>query len=150
MDVENAFTRFESALDAQLALAGADPAVEQATAALRTVLRPALRELAVEFAEQAAAECAAQLPGHDVSVVVRGGEPELVIRPDEGSEVTFSTDDLEARLTLRLPPDLKSAVERAASDAGDSINTHVIRLLSQRAASARNKAGKRIRGTVQT
>ncbi len=149
MDVEGILTQFEAAMTGQVALSGGDPAVEEAAALLQAALRPALRQLALDLAQQAAGECAAQLPGHAIDVVIRSGEPELVVRPAEAETADLTSEDFEARLTLRLPTTLKAAVEEAAGEAGDSINAHVVRLLAQRTAKL-GGGNKRMTGRLDT
>ena len=147
MNTDSVMAEIEAAVGAQLELAGDDPAVEVAASALLTALRPALRAAATELAEQAGAEVAAQLPGHEVAVILLDGEPTLQVRPDAPTS-TFSTEDLEARLTLRLPPTLKTDLEDAAGDAGDSVNAYVIKALSGRSRSKRYR--KHTSGTLET
>ena len=88
--------------------------MEQASQALLTALRPAFRQVAYELAQQAAHEVAAQLPGKEVDVVLEDGEPVLRVRYAATGEV-LDPEDLDARITLRVPADLKEAVESAAS-----------------------------------
>ncbi|HJQ30295.1 MAG TPA: toxin-antitoxin system HicB family antitoxin [Rubrobacter sp.] len=149
MDSKAALTRFEAALTNQVALAGGDPAVESAARALRDTLRPAARQLALEFIELAAAEVDAQLPYHRVEVVIRGGEPAVEVRAGEEGERRPSGEEYEARITLRLPPSLKSAIEEAARAAGESVNSYVVRDLSRLTARP-GRVGKRMKGTVRT
>lgn len=149
VDSKAALTRFEAAVTNQLALAGGDPAVESAARALREALGPAARQLAVELAEQAAAEVDAQLPLHRVEVVLREGEPALDVRAGEEGEKRPADEEYEARITLRLPPSLKSAIEEAARSAGDSVNSYLVRDLSRLTARS-GRVGRRMQGTVRT
>lgn len=147
VDTNSALTRLEAALTSQLALAGADRAVESAAQSLLVALAPAVRQLATDLAEQAAVELGAQLPEYQVDVVLREGEPALAVHPRAGSGMVG--DDYEARITLRLPSALKSLVEEAAGGSGESINSWVVRALSgvaQRGA----RPGRRVTGVVRT
>ena len=147
VDTNTAVTRLEAALTSQLALAGADRAVESAAQSLLAALGPAVRQLAIDLAEQAAVELAAQLPEYQVDVVLREGEPALAVHPRAGGGLMG--DDYEARITLRLPNALKSLVEEAAGGSGESINSWVVRALSgvaQRGA----RPGRRVSGVVRT
>jgi hypothetical protein len=130
VDSKAALTRFEAAVTSQVSLAGGDPAVEAARA-LREALGPASRQLALELVEQAAAEVDAQLPHHGVEVVLRGGEPALEVRSGERERGRPADEEYEARITLRLPPSLKSAVEEAARAAGESVNSYPVGALSR-------------------
>ena len=147
MNTEAIVARFEDQLVAQGRLAGEDPAVEQVVEALVSTLGPAMRQAALELAEQAAAEVGAQLTTGRVEVVLADGEPSLVLRT-EGAEPSFSADELEARMTVRLPTNLKTALEEAADDAGDSVNSFVIKTLATGA--TRGRKGRRIRETLET
>jgi hypothetical protein len=119
VDSRAAVSRFEAAVTSQVSLAGGDPAVEAAARALGEALGPASRQLALELVEQAAAEVDAQLPHHGVEVVLRGGEPALEVRSGEQERGRPADEEYGARITLHLPPSLKSAVEEAARVAGN-------------------------------
>ncbi len=148
MDTMSVISGIEAALADQLYLVGDDPALVSAGEALLTALRPALSQAALDLAQQAAEEADAQLPDHEVNVVLQDGEPSLTVRPVE-SDVTFTTEDLAARMTLRLPKLLKSELEEAAGVTGDSINAYVVKALSSSGRPSR-RTGKRITGRFQT
>jgi hypothetical protein len=148
VDTIAVLTEIEAALTGQLRLAGDNAAAAEAGATLLAALQPALARAAFRLAEQAAHEVEAQLPDHEVNVILDDGEPAIRIRPVE-ADVRFSSDDLEARLTLRLPKGLKSELEEAAGTAGDSINAYVIKALSTAGRTGR-RTGRRITGTFQT
>jgi antitoxin component of MazEF toxin-antitoxin module len=147
MDIEAAIREIEGAVEAQLRLTGDDPVVNEAAEGLMAALEPALRQALARLAEQAAAEVAAQLPDHSIDVVVNQGEPSLVVR-QVSEPVTVSTDDLEARLTVRLPSDLKQHLELAAGEIGDSVNTYVVKTLTSKA--KRRGSTTRFDGTIST
>jgi hypothetical protein len=147
MNTEAIATKLEDHLVAQGRLAGSDSAVEQVIDVLVSGLGPAIKQAALDLAEQAAAEVGAQLTTGHIDVVVSDGEPSLVVRSDV-SEPSFSTDDLEARMTVRLPTNLKSALEEAADDAGDSVNSFVLKTLAT--GTSRSRKGQRIRETFET
>jgi len=149
VDSRAAVARFEAAVTGQAALAGGDPAVESAARALRDALGPAARQLALELAEQAAAEVDAQLPHQQVEVVLRGGEPALAVRAGAEWERRPAGEEYEARISLRLPPSLKVAIEEAARSAGESVNSFLVRDLSRLTAGS-GRVGKRMRGTLRT
>jgi hypothetical protein len=103
------------------------------------------------MAEDAAQEVAAQLPDATVRVVIEDGAPTLVVERQETDEgVAYKGKDLEARLTLRLPAALKSALEEAAGDSGDSVNSHVVEALGQALHRHRRISGRRFSGTIET
>ena len=147
MNTEAIAAKLEDQLLASGRLAGSDPAVEQVVDALVTAVGPALRQAVLELVEQAAAEIGAQITTGTVDVVLSDGEPSLVFRRDE-VETSFSSDELEARMTVRLPSQLKSALEEAADDAGDSVNSFVLKTLAT--GTSRSRRGRRIRETLET
>ncbi|MFQ5517873.1 MAG: hypothetical protein ACE5E8_09900 [Acidimicrobiia bacterium] len=145
MDLDSALTEFEGHLANQLALAqhARDVSVESLVAALR----PAVQGLAVGIAGQVAGEFIAQAPEYDVEVVVVDGQPGIRARlapPD-----IDAGDDVEARLTLRLPASLKGIIEEAAREAGDSLNSFVVKSLSSRSRGGRGR-GHRVTGKLRT
>lgn len=139
--------KLEDQLAAQGRLASSDPAAEQVVEALLVSIAPALRQAALDIVEQAAAEVGAQLATDQIDVVLQDGEPSLVVR-SEAAESSFTADDLEARMTVRLPSNLKSAVEEAADNAGDSVNSFVLKTLAT--GTTRGRKGQRIRETFET
>jgi HicB family len=149
VDSKAALTRFEAAMTNQVALAGGDPAVEAAARALREALGPAARQLVVELIEQAAVEVDAQLAYQRVEVVLRGGELALEVRAGEEGERRPAGEEYEARITLRLPPSLKSAIEEAARSEGESVNSYLVRDLSRLVARS-GRVGQSMKGTVRT
>ncbi|MFQ5554612.1 MAG: hypothetical protein ACE5GC_04480 [Acidimicrobiia bacterium] len=146
MELSGAISDFEAAIATQLELVGDDPVVEEAGAALLGALEPALRSALLSLVEQAAEEVAAQLPDISVDVVLSEGEPDLVVRATD-APVAVNTDDLSARLTVRLPSTLKVELEDAAGELGDSVNTYVVKALSSRSS---KKWSKRITETFET
>lgn len=132
MDLSTSLTRMEAALTAQLALLGGDEAFGASAEALYAALEPALRQLGFDLAQQAAAEIGAQLPDTEVDVVLADGEPSLKVRTS-APQATAPADELDARLTLRLPESLKRLVEEEAEGLGDSVNSWVVKTLATRA-----------------
>jgi hypothetical protein len=135
-------TNLQATLTNQAAVSG-DPAVDTAVAHLVEALGPALHVAAMEIAEQAAAEVGAQLPDHEIAVVLADGDPALRVHERPATTLTTSNEDLDARLTLRLTPTLKQLVEEAAQNAGDSINAWVAEALGKQAGRQRT-VGKRV------
>jgi predicted HicB family RNase H-like nuclease len=145
-----AITRFQTTLEQQILLAGSDPAVETAGRALLTAAGPAVRSLALDLAEQAAAEVRAQLPGQRVEVILEEGEPALRVRAEEAPPVAATPDEAaDARVTLRLSPRLKEALEEAAVRSGESLNGWLVKTLSAQGG-RRHSRGQRLEGTIET
>jgi len=142
MLVQPVLNNLLAALGSHRALAD-DPAVDEAAAALLDALGPALRLAAMEFAQQAASEVRAQLDGHAVDVVVVDGDPALRVTATSTGAGAQPEEDLDARITLRLPPTLKRLIEDAATIDGDSVNSWVVDTLATRTHRA---AGRRGRG----
>lgn len=147
MDISAVVEEIESALSAQLGLTGDDPAVVRAGEAMVVALQPAIERAALRLAEQAADEVDAQLSGKSVSVRLREGTPILTVE-DSGEPITIDTDELEARMTVRLPDRLKALVEEVASESGDSVNAYVVKTLSSKTRS--QSRDKRFIGTIET
>lgn len=144
MQVKPVLNNLCASLDAHRALAD-DPAVDEAATALIDALGPALQLAAMEFAQQAAAEVGAQLGDHVIDVVIADGDPTLRVTEAAraGSEPT--DEDLDARITLRLPPTLKRLIEDSATVDGDSVNSWVVDTLSKRTSRAAGKGrGRRV------
>ena len=149
MDTTVALTRFQAALEQQMALAAGDQAVEAAGLALVAAAQPALRALAFDLAEQAATEVRAQLPGYAVEVVLEQGDPVLRVRSEEVPGRGSADETADARITLRLSPRLKEIVEGAAAEHGESLNTWLVRTLSAHGG-RHHQRGRRMEGTIET
>lgn len=149
MDIESVVQQVRRIAEAQLRIAGDDPAIAAAGEAVLTALEPALRQAASALAEQAAAEVTAQLPENTVDVVLSEGQPTLVVRRT-GESVTVNTEDLGARMTVRLPEDLKDDLELAASELGDSVNTFVVKALAGSAKALKRSSRSTFEGTIET
>lgn len=147
MDASVVMSEIEASLAAQVRLAGDDPQVAEAGEAILAGLEPAIDRAVMHLAEQAAGEIDAQLAGYRVGVELREGAPVLVVHQQE-DKVTISTDDLEARITLRLSEQLKGVLEDAAGETGESVNTFVVKTLASKA-KQRGK-GRRYTGTIET
>jgi hypothetical protein len=144
MNLDAVTTTLEARTEAQLRLSG-DPAVEAAGAAILEALRPALNEAALAIARQAAEEVAAQLPDRSVDVVIEGDDPMVRIGKPSGEPIV-EADELDARITLRLPRALKDLIESVADVEGDSVNSYIVKSLNTNAAAAR-PSSSRVRGS---
>lgn len=147
MDASIVMSEIEASLAGQLRLAGDDPQVLEAGEAILAGLEPAIDRAVMHLAEQAADEVDAQLTGQRVGVELREGTPVLVVQQQE-DPVTIATDDLEARITLRLSEQLKSVLEDAAGETGESMNTFVVKTLAGKA--KEHSKGRRYTGTIET
>lgn len=149
MDIESVVGQVRAVVVGQLVLAGDAPSIITAGEAILAALEPALHQAGTALAEQAAVEVAAQLPDHTVDVVLSGGQPNLVVR-SVSETIAINTEHLDARITVRLPEELKGDLEEAASDIGDSVNTFVIRALAGRTKARRHSSRSTFEGTIET
>lgn len=147
MDITSVFTELEAAVHRQLELTADDPDVTEAAAALIAVLEPALRQAGTTLAEQAALEVGAQLPDYRVSLVITDGEPQLQVQQRE-ADVEITSGGNEARLTLRLPENLKLLLENAALDTGDSVNSYVVNTLASKTKPSKSGRGNRVKTSI--
>jgi hypothetical protein len=108
-----------------------------------------LRLKLFDLLSQAAVELNSKLPFGHIEVRLAGQEPELVF-VDSPAE-SAGSEELSARISLRLPESLKSAVEKAADREGISTNAWLVRAIA-RAAESRpvHVSGKRLSGYAQS
>ncbi len=144
MQVQPIVNAVQAALASQGSLAAGDVAVEEAIDHLVSALAPAIRQAAMDLAEQAACEVRAQLPDRTVDLVLADGDPALRIAEATVSAESSSSEELDARITLRVPPSLKSLIEDAAETAGASVNSWVLDALSRRARKPQQGQGFRM------
>lgn len=149
MDIESIVQQVQATAEGQLRIASDNAAVQAAGDAVLVALEPALRQAASSLAEQAAAEVSAQLPENTVDVVLSDGQPTLVVRRT-GDSKTINTEDLDARMTVRLPEDLKDDLEVAASELGDSVNTFVVKALAGSAEALKKSSRSTFEGMIET
>jgi predicted HicB family RNase H-like nuclease len=144
MHLDHVFIEIETAVDNQVRI-GAPELAEVATE-LMTALRPSFERAMLNVIQEAAAEISAQLVGQSVEVRLSEGEPSLVIT-EQRNAPTIDPDELEARVTLRLPTSLKTLIEESASSSGDSINGWVVDALRTRA--GRRTSGNHVEGIFE-
>ncbi|KAA3641376.1 MAG: hypothetical protein DWP92_01265 [Armatimonadetes bacterium] len=149
MDIDSVVAEFKAVVHGQLRLAANDEAVEAAGEAILAALEPALRQAGSSLAEQAAVEVGSQLPDRAVEVILRDGQPTLRVQ-QANDPISINADDLGARMTVRLPHGLKVDLESAAAEAGDSVNTFVVRALAGKANRTKTSTSSRFDGTIET
>src|SRR5919199_1090548 len=113
-----------------------DESTAAAADRLATAIHAAAGLRLLDALAEAALEVSAQLPHGHVEVRVSGRDPQLVYVEEAPADdhAAATEDGLSARITLRLPESLKSALEAAAEREGVSVNTWLVRAL-QRAVS---------------
>ena len=128
-----------------------DDASRQAAERISQALEPSVRLRLQDLLTEAAAEITAQLPNGRVDVRFAAGDLELTYVEEEvPAGPPVSTDDMTARITLRLPEGLKGIVEAAAALEGLSANTWLVQTIARNAEQRRRHAGKRLTGFGQS
>src|SRR5882757_2108847 len=118
-----------------------DESTARAAELLAVALESAIGRRLLEALGEAARELNGQLEGGRIEVRVAGGDPELVYIRDEEAPATEPADEaFTARITLRLPESLKARLEGSAAQAGVSVNTWIVQVLS-RAGESRPSTG---------
>lgn len=142
--------RFVEKLERDLAAVAAlgDDAVAHAAERLIQALRGSASYRLMEALSEVALEISAQLPDGHVEVRLAGPDAELVyVGPQPADPPAVSSDDgLSARITLRLPENLKRELEAAATREGVSLNTWLVRALSRSTAPPPRRSGRRLTG----
>ncbi|MFI0795288.1 ribbon-helix-helix protein, CopG family [Micromonospora rubida] len=116
--------------------------IERLTVSMESAIRLALLEALSDAADEITRELA---PG-SVQVRLRGRDPEFVVAPHQVEQPQESTTDrgavpaddaatgfedgATARINVRLPEQLKAAVEEAAGKEGRSVNAWLVRAAS--------------------
>jgi HicB family len=129
-----------------------DEDVAAAAARLSDALGATISMRLLGLLSEAALEVGSQLPGGHVELRLAGEEPSLVYVPDEAPAQPAPADDgLTARITLRLPDSLKTALEAAAAQDGVSLNTWIVKALARGLTlAATSRIGSRLTGFGQS
>jgi hypothetical protein len=142
--------RFVQSLEADLAAVAAVGDEQTAAAAERLIhaLRGSAGLRLLDVLGEAALEISGQLPAGHVEVRVSGQDPSLVYvgEPEGEAEPTAADDGLTARITLRLPEQLKAQVEAAAAREGISVNSWLVRALGRSVAPRAQRSSNRLQG----
>jgi hypothetical protein len=151
-------SQFIEALQAdlrELAQIGGEELV-QATDRLGGAIKQSATLRLIDALTNVALDLSGQLPNGHVEIRLSGQDPELLYVEEQPAEPLGGAEDgLSARITLRLPESLKTAVEASAESEGVSVNAWLVRAL-QRAVSGPGVGGraqrsdKRITGFAQS
>jgi len=119
---------------------------------LSELLSSNLRLKLFDVLSQAAVELSAKLPSGHIEVRLAGQEPELVYVDTAGGDSGMAGEELSARISLRLPESLKTAVEHAAAREGVSTNTWLVRAIARASESRTHtqSTGKRLTGYARS
>ena len=147
--------RFVDALKADLTAVAelGDDATSEAAGRLVLTLQASVGLRLLDALSEAALELNEKLPSGHVEVRLSGQYPELVYVSEEpeaavgGGEAAYT-----ARITLRLPEELKVSVEAAAGREGVSVNTWIVRALfrATTAGTAAVQSGNRLTGYARS
>ena len=135
----------------ELAELGDERSVEVARR-LSEALSSNLRLKLFDLLSQVALELSSKLPSGHIEVRLAGQEPELVFVDSSGDSTGATAgEELSARISLRLPESLKTAVEKASDREGVSTNAWLVRAIA-RATESRpvHVSGKRLSGYAQS
>jgi len=139
------------------ALAGPDEGLQESMARLGRPLEASMQLRLLDVLSEASLELSSQLPTGHVALRVAGRDAGLVyVGPPEPVEAPASPADEEggtARLTLRMPDALKSAVESASDAEGLSVNAWLVRAVKRaldRPSDRPRKSGNRITGYARS
>jgi len=119
---------------------------------LSEALASNLRLKLFDLLSQVAVELSSKLPAGHIEVRLAGQEPELVFVDAPGDAGgTMAGEELSARISLRLPESLKTAVEKSAASEGVSTNAWLVRAIA-RATESRpvHVSGRRLSGYAQS
>lgn len=132
------------AADLDKATALADDATRATTARVAVAVEPALRLAMTQLLADAAAQLTSDLSGAVVTVRMDGREPVLHVQeqpiadlPPTLVEPASADDDGTARVTVRLPEQLKRQAENLAQRADQSLNTWIVQAVRRAVQPAR-------------
>jgi predicted DNA binding CopG/RHH family protein len=120
------------------------PELEQAVERLVAPLEPVMRSRILDAVTQLAAELTTDLPEGRVETRLDGDSVTLAFVQDAEAP-REAREDLDARITLRLPETLKARIEAAAARQGVSVNTWLLRQI-ERGSSTDTRGRRQLRG----
>src|SRR5436190_3982074 len=128
-----------------------DEAAASVASRIAAAMGPPLRVRLIEALTEAAAELGPQLPDGRVEVRLVAADPVLVyVDEAPASRKLPEEEPTEARITLRLPESLKSAIEAAASREGLSVNTWLLQVLARSVETRARRGGHRLTGFARS
>lgn len=149
MQLSHAVNTLETAVETQLRIA--DPDIAAAGSQLMAALKPAITQTMMDVVAMAVSEISSQLEGQTIDINLVEGNPELVVGEDPSAvppPPPSGTENDEARITVRLPGYLKDLIATEAEGAGDSINSYVVDVLSDKTR-RRGPGGTQWRTTIE-
>jgi hypothetical protein len=145
-------TPFLDSLQRDLAAVAAAGNAEESEIVRRfsTALDSSARLRLLEAVSEAASELTAQLPGGRVEVRLAGSDPALVYVEESRSPAPGVEDGLTSRISLRLPPALKTGIESAAAREGVSVNSWIVQALGRGIEERPRGPGRRLSGYARS
>lgn len=144
------------AADLDKATALADDDTRAISARVAVAVEPALRLAMTQLLADAAAQLTSELPATVITVRMDGREPVLqvheqqaVAEPAPSEPIAGSEDEGIARVTVRLPEQLKRRAEALAQAAEQSLNTWIVQAVrgaAQAPRTDRRNPSRRITG----
>lgn len=128
-----------------------DENVALAAERLSEALRGSARLRLLDLLSEVTLEISGQLPAGHLEVRLVGQEPSLVYVEERQQEDFGATDDgMAARISLRLPDTLKTAIDDAAAKEGISANAWLVRELKRAVhRGSHPKVGNRLTGFAE-
>lgn len=143
------------AADLEKATALADDATRAISARVAVAVEPALRLAMTQLLADAAAQLTSELPATVITVRMDGREPVLqvqeqaVAEPTPSEPIAGTEDEGTARVTVRLPEQLKRRAEGLAQAAEQSLNTWIVQAVrgaAQAPRTDRHNSSRRLTG----
>ena len=137
------------------AAAGGEQALETARLIADTI-EPAVRLTVIDALSAMADEVTAALEDALVDIRVRGRDPEVVVvrtaeaDPQEERADDDAEDGTLARISLRLPENLKTRAEAAAGASGTSLNSWLVRAVADALRSRPGRNPRRYTGFARS
>jgi len=125
-----------------------DEAAAEAAGRMVAILERSVPRRVLELLSEVAAELSTELPEGRVEIRLAGDDVEFTY-VEERPPAPKSDAELSARITLRLPEQLKARIEESASHEGVSVNGWVLRTLERGTSTSTHRngrAGSRLRG----
>jgi len=127
-----------------------DENVALAAERLSETLRGSARLRLLDLLSEVTLEISGQLPAGHIEVRLAGQEPSLVYVEERQQEEFGASDDMAARISLRLPDTLKTAIDDAAAKEGISANAWLVRELKRAVhRGSQPKVGNRLTGFAE-
>lgn len=143
------------AADLEKATALADDTTKAITSRVAVAVEPALRLAMTQLLADAAAQLTSELQGSVITVRMDGREPVLDVHeqaaaaPAPSEPIAGADDEGTARVTVRLPEQLKRRAEGLAQAAEQSLNTWIVQAVRRAAQAPRtdhHNSSRRITG----